>query len=155
MDANTMKTMFSSATDQWATPQAFYDRLDAEFNFELDPCADDTNHKCERYFTAEQDGLSQQWAHYITFMNPPYQRGITEKWIKKAYEESEKGAVVVALLPSRTDTKFWHDYVMKADEIRFVRGRLKFGAGENSAPFPSAVVVFRKNERTSPKVSTI
>lgn len=133
---------FSSKTDLWATPQAFFNRLDAEFHFTLDPCTNGTNAKCERYFTAEDDGLVQSWANEIVFMNPPYGRAIGD-WIKKAYGESLRGSTVVCLIPARTDTRYWHDYVMKSDEIRLVKGRLKFGDGLNSAPFPSAVVIFR------------
>ena len=139
-----MDVHFSSKTDLWATPQNFFDRLDSEFNFTLDPCSDGNNNKCKRYFTKEDDGLVQDWSGESVFMNPPYGRVIGD-WIKKAYKESLKGATVVCLIPSRTDTKYWHEYVMKAEEIRFVKGRLKFGDSSNSAPFPSAVVIFRNN----------
>lgn len=141
------KALFSSNTDLWATPQAFFDRLNDEFHFTLDLCSDGTNAKCERFFTPADDGLAQEWAPHRVFMNPPYGRVIGD-WIRKAYEESCKGALVVALIPARTDTRYWHDYVMRAAEIRFVRGRLKFGDGKNPAPFPSAVVVFREGEYT-------
>ena len=139
-----MDVHFSSKTDLWATPQSFFDRLDSEFNFTLDPCSDGNNNKCKRYFTKEDDGLVQDWGGETVFMNPPYGRVIGD-WIKKAYKESLNGATVVCLIPSRTDTKYWHEYVMKAGEIRFVKGRLKFGDSSNSAPFPSAVVIFRNN----------
>lgn len=152
---NNLSVHFSSATDLWATPQAFFDRLNAEFNFTLDPCSDGTNAKCQRYFTAEDDGLAQSWANEIVFMNPPYGRVIGD-WIRKAYESTEnENTTVVALIPSRTDTKYWHDYVMKADEIRFVKSRLYFNDGNGRAPFPSVVVVFRKNDRSAPGVSSI
>lgn len=154
MNESTIKTMFSSETDLWATPQTFFDRLHAEFDFELDPCCNKDNHKCWKYFTEDDDGLTQDWSQYRTFMNPPYGKFIGD-WIRKAYEESQKGATVVALIPARTDTRYWHDYVMKAEEIRLVRGRLKFGDGKNSAPFPSAVVVFRKNDGAMPKLSVM
>jgi phage N-6-adenine-methyltransferase len=154
MNESTLKTMFSSETDLWSTPQAFYDRLNAEFNFTLDPCSDGTNNKCALYFTAEQDGLAQEWAPHTTFMNPPYGRAIAD-WIRKAYEESCNGATVVILIPARTDTKYWHDYVMKAEEIRLIKGRLKFGDSTNSAPFPSAVVVFRQHDGVVPKISAM
>ena len=133
--------LMSSATDLWATPQDFFDKLDAEFNFELDVCALPENAKCEKYFTPEQDGLAQQWTG-TCWMNPPYGRQIGA-WVKKAYEASLHGATVVCLLPARTDTAWWHDFVMRG-EVRFIRGRLKFGGSKNSAPFPSAVVVFRE-----------
>lgn len=136
-----MGVHFSSATDDWATPQATFDELDAEFHFTLDPCASDANYKCATYFTQADDGLAQPWAEHTVFMNPPYGR-VIGSWIRKAYEESQLGATVVALIPARTDTAYWHDYVMRG-EIRFLRGRLKFGDAKASAPFPSAVVVFR------------
>jgi phage N-6-adenine-methyltransferase len=149
----TRKAMFSSQTGLWSTPQDFFDRLNREFHFTLDPCTDGTNAKCPHYFTEADDGLAQTWAPHVVFMNPPYSQ--IAAWIRKAYEEAQAGATVVALIPSRTDTRYWHDYVMKADEIRFVKGRLKFGEGRNSAPFPSAVVVFRKTDRPTPKISAM
>lgn len=133
---------FSSATDDWATPQEFFDELDAEFDFTLDVCASDSNAKCGRYFTRDDDGLSQTWDAERCWMNPPYGREIKE-WMRKAYGSSLEGALVVCLVPARTDTAWWHDYAAKATEIRFVRGRLRFGSAKHSAPFPSAVVVFR------------
>jgi phage N-6-adenine-methyltransferase len=148
-----MSVHFSSATDLWATPQDFYDRLHAEFNFALDPCSDGTNNKCWRYMTAEEDGLKQSWAPHTTFMNPPYGCVIGD-WLRKAYEESLKGATVVCLIPARTDTKYWHDYVMKSAEIRFVKSRLYFGDGTGRAPFPSAVVVFKPGIN-EPKLSVM
>lgn len=134
---------FSSKTDQWATPQAFFDKLDAEFRFELDVCADRDNAKCEVFIDEEADGLKQPWAPFRCWMNPPYGRQIG-KWIKKAYEESQKGALVVALLPARTDTRYFFDHIYQQPnvEIRFIKGRLKFGDATNSAPFPSMVVIF-------------
>ena len=130
--------MFTSTTDQWATPQDFFDKLNKEFGFTLDVCALPENTKCNAYYTPEIDGLSQMW-HGTCWCNPPYGRGIGA-WIKKA---SEAKATVVCLVPARTDTAWWHDYAMKADDIRFIRGRLKFGGSKNSAPFPSAVLVYR------------
>ena len=143
MNQATKKVMFSSKTGNWATPQDFYDRLSYQFGgFTLDPCADAANAKCEKFFTLEDDGLEQDWSGHSVFVNPPYGRGI-DKWIRKAHEESQKkNTKVVMLIPARTDTKYWHDYVMKAKEIYLVKGRLKFGDAANAAPFPSAVVVF-------------
>ena len=137
--------LFSSATDQWATPQAFYDELNKEFRFTLDPCADDFNHKCERYFTKEQDGLLQDWSGERVFCNPPYGRE-TQHWVRKCFTETMKGMcpLAVMLIPARTDTRWFHDYIYKKAEIRFVKGRLKFGESSNSAPFPSMVVIFRQ-----------
>ena len=131
---------FSSKTDLWATPQSFFDKYNAMYNFTLDVCATNDNAKCSTYFTKEQNGLSKDWIG-ICWMNPPYGRDI-KHWIKKAYESSLNGATVVCLLPARTDTSWWHDYCMKGT-IEFIRGRLKFGDSKNSAPFPSAVVVFK------------
>ena len=139
------EVMFSSNTDQWATPQYFYDELNSEFEFTLDPCADECNHKCERYFTKEINGLSQSWAGERVFCNPPYGREIGD-WVKKCYEEVLKECqLVVLLVPARTDTKWFHNYIYKkATEIRFIKGRLKFGDAKNSAPFPSMVVIFKR-----------
>ena len=134
---------FSSKTDDWATPQQTFNELDNEFNFTLDPCASHQNAKCEKYFTKEDDGLSQDWSNEIVFMNPPYGREIG-KWVEKAYRESLKGAVVVCLIPARTDTKYWHNFIFPYAEIRFIKGRLKFGGSKNSAPFPSAIVIYNK-----------
>jgi len=136
-----MSVHFSSASDNWATPQDFFDKLNDEFGFTLDVCASAENAKCEKYFTKEDDGLSKVWEG-IVWCNPPYGREIG-KWIKKAYQTGARGHVVVMLIPARTDTAYWHDYVIEG-EVRFIRGRLKFGGHKNSAPFPSAVVVFGK-----------
>lgn len=138
-----MSVHFSSKTNEWSTPQTFFDELDKEFNFTLDPCATHANAKCKKYYTIEDDGLLQDWSKDIVFMNPPYGREI-KYWVQKAYEESLKGATVVCLIPARTDTSYWHEYIFnKADDIRFIKGRLKFGDGKNSAPFPSAVIVYK------------
>lgn len=137
--------MFSSKTDQWSTPQNFFDSLNEEFSFTLDPCADSSNHKCERYFTREDDGLRQPWGGETVFCNPPYGRAIKD-WVKKCYEEAQQpNTTVVLLIPARTDTAYFHDYIYQKEnvETRFLRGRLKFGDGKNLAPFPSMVVIFR------------
>ncbi len=135
--------MFSSKTDEWSTPQDFFDELNKEFDFTLDPCATPENAKCEKYYTKEDDGLKQDWSGETVFCNPPYGRAIKD-WVKKCYEESKKpNTTVVMLIPARTDTSYFHDYIYhKAKEIRFIRGRLKFGNAKNSAPFPSMVVIF-------------
>ena len=131
--------LMSSNSDRWETPQKLFDELNQKYNFEIDVCALPENAKCENYFTPEVDGLSQDWTG-VCWMNPPYGREIG-KWMKKALESSRNGATVVCLVPARTDTAWWHDYAMKG-EIEFIRGRLKFGNSKNSAPFPSAIVVF-------------
>ncbi len=135
-----MSVHFSSKTDLWATPQKFFDKYDAIFNFTLDVCATKDNAKCAAYYTIEDNGLTQSWTG-VCWMNPPYGREIGV-WMKKAYESSLQGATVVCLVPSRTDTKWWHDYAMQG-QIEFIKGRLKFGDAKNSAPFPSAIVVFK------------
>ena len=144
MDIQTQKTMFSSKTNEWGTPPEFFAKLNKKFKFTLDPCSTPTTAKCEKYYTREVDGLSQSWENEVVFVNPPY--GDISKWVKKSYEEStQNNATVVMLIPSRTDTKYWHDYVMEANAIYFIKGRLKFTNGndkQNSAPFPSALVVF-------------
>lgn len=141
-----MNVHFSSKSNEWTTPQHLFDELNQEFNFTLDPCATEENAKCSKHFTIEDDGLSKDWSNDVVFMNPPYGREI-KKCIKKAYEESLNGATVVCLIPARTDTMYWHDFIFdKADDIRFLKGRLKFGNGKNSAPFPSAIVVYKYKE---------
>jgi len=132
---------FSSETDLWSTPQEFFDKYNALYKFTLDVCANSDNAKCPKFFSIEDNGLEQNWSG-VCWMNPPYGREIIH-WMRKAYESSLTGATVVCLVPARTDTKWWHEYAMKGD-IEFIRGRLKFGDAKNSAPFPSAVVVFSK-----------
>ncbi|NDG31956.1 adenine methyltransferase [bacterium] len=134
-----MEVHFSSKTDMWETPQDFYDKYNKKYNFTLDVCASPENAKCNKFFTKEDDGLKQDWTGFC-WMNPPYGRQI-KHWVKKAYESSLNGTTIVCLLPARTDTSWWHDYCMHG-KIEFIRGRLKFGESKNSAPFPSAIVVF-------------
>lgn len=135
--------VFSSTTDLWATPQDFFDKLNEEFHFDLDPCANADNHKCELYFTKEQDGLAQNWQGRTVFCNPPYGRAIAA-WVKKCHDEAQKpNTKVVMLIPARTDTSYFHDYIYHQAELRFIRGRLKFGGSQQGAPFPSMVVIFR------------
>lgn len=133
------KVHFSSASDDWSTPQDLFDKLNKAFGFTLDVCASRENAKCPYYYGKEQDGLAQPWAGRC-WMNPPYGRTIG-LWVRKAYESAQAGALVVCLLPARTDTRWWHDYVVKGD-VHYLRGRLKFGNASASAPFPSALVLF-------------
>jgi site-specific DNA-methyltransferase (adenine-specific) len=133
----------SSKTDNWATPQDFFDKLNEEFHFTLDPCADSKNHKCDLFFTKEQNGLNQDWGGHTVFCNPPYGREIS-KWVKYSYEQSKKDkTTVVMLIPARTDTRYFHEYIYHKAEIRFIKGRLKFGDATQSAPFPSMVVIYK------------
>jgi len=136
------KGLFSSNSDEWATPQKLFDDLNNEFDFELDVCATEENHKCPEYFTKEQDGLSKNWGGKRIWCNPPYSQ--IEKWVEKAFRETRTDrTIVVMLIPSRTDTRYFHNYIYQRSEIRFVKGRLKFGDGKGSAPFPSMIIIFR------------
>jgi phage N-6-adenine-methyltransferase len=137
-----MGVHFSSQTDEWSTPQWLFEALDQEFGFTLDACSTHENAKCGKHYTRTEDGLRQSWENEIVWMNPPYGRAI-ETWISRAHDAAEREqATVVCLIPARTDTRWWHRYVMK-HEIRLLRGRLRFGDAMASAPFPSAVVVMR------------
>lgn len=152
MNKKTQATLFSSRSVEWETPQDFFDNLNKKWNFTLDPCSTDQNHKCVNYFTKSGDGLTKNWGGHSVFMNPPYGREIAD-WIKKAYEESRKPNTLVAcLIPARTDTKYWHRYCMNASEIYFIEGRLQFNnittASKAAAPFPNAVVVFDSSKNT-------
>lgn len=137
-----MNVHFSSKTPEWETPQDLFDELDKEFHFELDVCATKENAKCKRFYTKEDDGLSHGWGGQV-WCNPPYGREIG-KWVEHAFLHSHKGEIVM-LLPARTDTKWFHTYIYNKpwSEIRFLKGRLKFGGSKNSAPFPSMIVIFR------------
>ena len=136
--------MFSSKTDLWETPKDLFDKLNKEFHFALDVCATPENAKCEEFYTKEQDGLKQPWKGTV-WCNPPYGRQIGE-WVRRAFLASLSGNTVVMLLPARTDTRWFHEYIYGKAEIRFIRGRLKFGGSKNSAPFPSMVVVFMPHD---------
>lgn len=133
----------SSETMEWETPMDLFKILDDEFHFTLDPCATEKNHKCEKYYTKEENGLLQNWGGNRVFCNPPYGRQI-HKWVRKAYEESLKdNTIVVLLIPARTDTTYFHDYILHRSEIRFVEGRIRFGEAKMNAPFASMIVIFR------------
>ena len=136
------EVMFSSKKIDWETPSDLYSILDNEFHFTLDPCSTHENHKCAKYYTIEENGLLQDWSNEVTYINPPY--GADQRmWIKKAYTEYVKnGTTSVLLLPARPDTDVWFNYVSKAAQIRFIKGRLKFSGHKNAAPFPSAIVIF-------------
>jgi len=137
-----LDALFTSKSDEWATPQAVFDALNEEFSFDLDPCATDENHKCENYYTLAQNGLSKDWGGHQVFCNPPYSH--IAEWVEKAYREGSKdNTTVVLLIPARTDTRYFHNFILHRSEIRFLKGRLKFGDAKTSAPFPSMVVVFR------------
>lgn len=148
--ARKMAVHFSSKTPEWETPRDLFNRLDAEFRFDLDVCATPRNAKCELYFTEEVDGLKQGWAGHNCWMNPPYGREIGS-WVAKAEEEAARGATVVCLLPARTDTRWWHSFVWDAKKhrprrgvkLRLLQGRVRFSGHKTGAPFPSCIVVFK------------
>lgn len=145
--------MMCSKSDEWETPTDLYEKLNDEFRFTLDPACRDYNRKCAKYYTIEDNGLEKDWNGEIVFVNPPYGRSIS-KWVKKSYEESLKGIRVVMLIPARTDTKWFHDYILHKAEIRFIKGRLKFinrmlpswredgNFKISPAPFPTMIVIY-------------
>lgn len=139
------KVLFSSKKENWETPQNLFDELNKEFNFTVDVASDENNYKVSKYYTKKEDGLQQNWENETVWCNPPYGREIG-KWIKKAFDSCS--ATIVMLIPARTDTKWFHEYIYKKNnvEIRFLKGRLKFGNSKNSAPFPSMIVIFKKEE---------
>lgn len=140
--------LFTSNKEDWETPQDLFNKLNEKYHFTFDLAASDSNAKCKSYFTETDDSLSQNW-HRISgnvFLNPPYGREL-HKWVKKAYEESLLKAEgdIVMLIPARTDTSYWHDFIFGKAQIKFLRGRLKFelgGAARDAAPFPSALVIY-------------
>lgn len=137
------RAMFSSVKEDWYTPRDFFAKLDAEFHFTLDPASSHDNALCEKHYTEEEDGLSQSWGGETVFVNPPYCHK-TKYWVHKCYEESKQdNTVIVALLPCRPDVGWFHDYVLGKAEVRFIRGRLKFGGSKQSAPFPSMICIWR------------
>lgn len=142
------ESLFSSERMDWETPKNLYDKLDDEFNFTLDPCASAENHKTKKFFDKNDDGLSKDWSGETVFCNPPYGRGIA-LWVEKCYKESLKPhTLVVLLIPARTDTIYFHNWILGKSEIRFIKSRLKFelhGQSFAPAPFPSMVVVMGNN----------
>lgn len=134
------EVVFSRKSDEWTTPPDLFQGLTREFKFTLDPCSTHENALCSHHYTIVENGLSKDWGDNVVFMNPPYSN--VAAWMKKAYQSSRNGATVVSLIPARTDTNFWHEFATKG-EIRLIRGRLKFSGSRTSAPFPSAIVIFR------------
>ncbi len=144
-------------TTEWETPQIFFDTLDKEFHFTLDPCATPENAKCQKFFTKKEDGLRQEWSEDVTWLNPPYD-DIVVKWMSKAYLTARRGGLVVALISGKsTDTVMWHNCVMRSDEIRFVKNRLHFGLNGifKRANIPSVVVIFRPYCEGPPRTCSI
>ena len=150
MSAWNDRQLFSSASNEWGTPQALFDQVDAEFGFQLDAAASDSNAKCARYLTAAQDALATSWSALadVVWCNPPYGRKVGE-WVRKGYEEAQLGCTVVMLVMARTDTRWWHSYAMRATEVRFIKGRVHFTRSDGvtgPATAPSAVLVFTKSQ---------
>jgi phage N-6-adenine-methyltransferase len=129
-----MPALYSSPTDEWSTPQAFFDKLNRRHSFTLDAAATPENAKCPMFFTREQNGLEQDWGTHRVFCNPPYGRATTHRWARKCFEASQGGALVVLLVPARTDTRWYHDWIEDKAEVTFLRGRLRFGGATSSAP---------------------
>lgn len=137
------KSLLSTGKNDWETPHDFFEELDKEFHFTLDPCASEQNHKCKKYYTEKENGLLQDWSGEIVYCNPPYSAKEQDAWVRKCYEESIH-ALVVMLVPARTDTERFHKYILPHAEIRFLKGRLTFVGAKDPAPFPNMVVIFRK-----------
>ena len=138
------KELFTSNSNEWETPQDLFDELNKEFNFDVDVCATKENAKCKKFYTKENNGLKQDWLGKVVWCNPPYGREVTS-WIDKAYKSQTNSysTTIVMLLPARTDTRWFHNYLYGKAEIRFIKGRLKFSNSKNSAPFPSMIVILK------------
>lgn len=136
------RTIFSRGSDEWSTPKDLFDSLNEEFHFDLDAASTDENALCERHFTRENDGLLQSWGGCSVWCNPPYSN--VKYWVRKAYNERNNAKSIVLLVFSRTDTRWFHDYVYGKAEIRFIKGRLKFSGAKYNAPFPSMLIIYRK-----------
>lgn len=139
------KALFTSNSDEWETPLEVYTKLNERFRFTLDPCSTKENHLCDKYYTKEENGLFKSWKGETVFVNPPYSE--IKKWVEKCYKEYEtNGTTVVMLIPSRTDTRYFHNYIYHKAEIEFIKGRLHFSNSKNSAPFPSMIVIYQQME---------
>lgn len=146
------KVTIKHQTDNWKTPADLFGVLDDEFHFTLDPCASHDSHLCNKYYTPEEDGLKQSWGGETVFCNPPYSEAA--KWVEKAFYESRAdNTTVVMLIPSRTDTSYFHNFILHRTEIRFVSGRLQFGNSKRNAPFSSMIVIFRGATRPAGKMN--
>ena len=144
------KILLSSKKMNWETPQKMFDKWNEEFHFTLDPCAEASTAKCDKFYTIEDDGLTKDWSNEVVFCNPPYGKAIS-KWVEKCYNESLKGTTIVLLIPARTDTRYFHKFIYNKPnvEIRFIKGRLYFlldGQRLNPAPFPSILVIFNNKK---------
>lgn len=137
------KALFTSNSDEWETPRELFTSLDKRFKFTLDPCSTKENHLCNKYYTKEENGLCKSWKGETVFVNPPYSK--IKQWVEKCYKEYEtNGTTIVMLIPSRTDTRYFHEYIYHKSEIQFIKGRLHFSNSKNSAPFPSMIVIYER-----------
>ena len=137
------KGLFTSNTSEWETPPDLFDSLNKEFQFTLDPCSTDENAKCQKHYTKKQNGLLQDWSGETVFCNPPYGREMVN-WIRKCYDHFVGGGTAILLIPARTDTQAFHEYIYGKAEIRFIRGRIRFVGSKWNAPFPSMIVIYKK-----------
>jgi len=154
MEAHDRKILFSHKSDLHSTPQWLFDKLNAVYGFTLDPASSDDNFKCLKHYTEKENGLTQSWANEIVFVNPPYSENA--KWLEKSYNEAKNNmACVIVLIPARTDTRYFHDYIIKANSLTFIKGRLKFGNAKNAAPFPSMIVEFNPYYVVKPIIHTM
>jgi site-specific DNA-methyltransferase (adenine-specific) len=142
-----LKERFKSVKQEWITPRELFSRLDGEFHFNVDLAADETNHKCDHYYSAKDNAMTKEWVG-VCWLNPPYGDGASplKNWVAKACRESEAGNTVVMLIPVRSNTNWWHLFCMKAAEVRFLKGRPRFGDAKHGLPHPLAVVVFRPHD---------
>ena len=153
MNKKIRDTIFSHSSDEWETPQWLFDQLDQEYNFTLDVAATPDNAKCSKFYTKKDEGLFCNWSGENVFSNPPYSQ--IYSWMKKASEERWRAESIVMLLPSRTDTKWFHEFAFMASKIVFIKGRLKFGGSKNSAPFPSMLIIFSRKLLFQTKIETM
>jgi len=139
-----MKAFTSSYNDEYGTPIKLFRELDAKYHFTLDPCASDLNHKCEKYYTKEQDGLIKSWKDERVFCNPPYSD--IKRWVQKCYAERNNAQIIVMLIYARTGTNYFHEYIYHTAELVFLKGRITFEGSNDRAPMPSMLVIYRPDQ---------
>ena len=141
LEAQLAQRLAAGSHTEWSTPPWFFEEIQAEFPCTLDVCATRSNAKCARYFTPDDDGLTQDWGQAVCWMNPPFDRTLPA-WMAKASQSAQHGATVVCLVPASTDSQWWQQYALRG-EIRYLPRRLKFSGSRHNAPFPCALVIFR------------
>lgn len=137
--------LFTSNSDEWYTPLTLFNQLDEKYHFTLDPCCTPETAKANTYFTIDDDGLSKSWNGHVVFCNPPYSK--IKAWVKKCFDEWNANTTIVLLIPARTDTSYFHDFIYHKADIEFIRGRLHFNDSKNAAPFPSMIAIFNKEAK--------